>query len=76
MLVLREVCYAEPEDARLWTLYAVSCLRAGRRDEALSALRQALWLRRSEQHTGKARVTSGLLAAVLAGNDTLRLAAA
>jgi len=76
MLVLREVCYRALDDARLWTLYAVACLRAGKRADAESALRQAVWLRQRDRHTHKARVTLELLRELLAGNDTLRVQAA
>lgn len=76
MLLMREICYRVLDDARLWTLYAVSCVHAGRRDEAVSALRQAAWLRQRERHDDKARVTLALLTRVLAGDDALRVAAA
>ncbi|MBE7480766.1 MAG: hypothetical protein HS104_12390 [Polyangiaceae bacterium] len=76
MLVMREACYRVLDDARLWTLYAVACVRAGRRDEAVSALKQAVWLRERDRHVDKARVTLALLAGLLAGDDAFRVAAA
>lgn len=76
MLVMREACYRVLDDARLWTLYAVACVRAGRREEAVSALKQAVWLRERDHHLDKARVTSALLAGLMAGEDAFRVAAA
>lgn len=75
MLVMREACYRLPEDARLWTLYAVSCMRARRREDAVGAFKQALFLRQRDEHTGKARVTLALLTQLLSGDDVLRVAA-
>ncbi len=74
MLAMREICYRAADDARLWTLYAHHCLGAGRRDDALHALKQAVWLRQRNQDASKARVTLALLSGVLAGNDVLRFA--
>ncbi len=76
MLVMKEICYRTLDDARLWTIYAVACVRAGRRDEAADALKQALWLRQRDRHADKARVTRELLSGLLAGSATLRVAAA
>lgn len=76
MLTLREICHRAPEDARLWTLYAVQCVKVGKRDEAADALKQAAWLRQRDRHDGRARVTRALLELVLAGGLTLRLEAA
>jgi Flp pilus assembly protein TadD len=61
MLALREACYASRCDARLWTLYAMSCLRAGRAGDGTQALRQALWLRERERDDARARVTRALI---------------
>lgn len=76
MLVMKEICHRVLDDARLWTIYAVACVRAGRRDEAADALKQALWLRQRDRHVDKARVTRELLSGLLAGNASLRVAAA
>ena len=61
MLALREACYSASRDARLWTLYAMSCVRAGRADDCAQALRQALWLRERENDDARARVTRSLI---------------
>jgi Flp pilus assembly protein TadD len=61
MLALREACFTSDSDARLWTLYAMSCARAGRSDEAAQALRQALWLRERCDDAPRARVTRALI---------------
>lgn len=61
MLALREACYASDACPRLWTLYAMSCLRAGRSADGAQALRQALWLRQRDRDDARARVTRLLL---------------
>ncbi len=61
MLALREACYGSGEDARLWTLYAMSCLRAGKNDDGSQALRQALWLRERMKDEARAAVTRRLI---------------
>ncbi len=71
MLVLHEACCRQSDSARLWTLYAVQCLRAGRRDEAEKALKQALWLRQRQRSPEKSRVTAALLAGVERGDRAL-----
>ncbi|MEZ4223672.1 MAG: hypothetical protein R3B13_22175 [Polyangiaceae bacterium] len=76
MLTLREACYRESGSAKLWTLYAVQCMRAGIRDEATRALRQALWLRQRRRDDARVAVTLALLARVERGDATVRLAAA
>lgn len=76
MLLLREVCHREPDEAKLWTLYAVQCVRIGRRAEAASALKQAAWIRQRDREHARARVTRALLDCLLAGNDTMRVEAA
>jgi Flp pilus assembly protein TadD len=61
MLALREACFSSDADARLWTLYAMSCLRAGRANDGAQALRQALWLRERCNDDARARVTRILI---------------
>jgi Flp pilus assembly protein TadD len=61
MLALREACYASRADARLWTLYAMSCLRAGRANDGSQALRQALFLRQQDRDEARVRVTRQLM---------------
>jgi hypothetical protein len=76
MLSLRSACCAESDDARLWTLYGVQCVRAGRREDAIHALKQATWLRERAHETGRARSTRALLEQVEHGQTTLPLKAA
>jgi hypothetical protein len=74
MFVLREACYAAEDQPRLWTLYGVQCLRAGKRAEAIDALTQAAWLRERNHEFGKARVTRQLVARLVNGSESLRAA--
>jgi Flp pilus assembly protein TadD len=67
MLLLREACFEQSDDARLWTLYGVQCARLGRRDDAIHALGQARWLRERARDTRRAAVTHALLERVLQG---------
>jgi Flp pilus assembly protein TadD len=76
MLVLREACFANANDARLWTIYGIQCLRAGRRDAAEHALRQALWYRQRNRDRARAEVTRQLLERLRGGALTLPLKAA
>jgi Flp pilus assembly protein TadD len=62
MLALREACFGNGQDARLWVLYGVQCFRARRRDEAVHALKQALWLRQRAHDDARARVIRALIA--------------
>ena len=64
MFVLRDACHADSEDAALWTLYAASCVRAGKIATARQAFTQALWLRERCRDEARARVTRGLLSAL------------
>jgi hypothetical protein len=75
MLTLREACYREDDSARLWTLYAAACVRAGRRDEATHALKQALWIRRRCHDDARAKTTLAILARVERGEASFRPAA-
>jgi Flp pilus assembly protein TadD len=61
MLAIKQACCAEPDAARLWTLYGVYCARAGRRADALLALKQALWLRERARETGRIAATRRLI---------------
>ena len=76
MMALREAVCLHSDDARLWTLYAAQCLRAGRRDEAVQALRQAAWLRQRGHDTERARITRLLLEQVRHGEGVDHLHAA
>jgi len=64
LLLLREACCLSEHEARLWTLYAVQCWRTGHRDDARTAMRQALWLRQRENDHARAHVLRGLLLAM------------
>lgn len=72
MLVLREACHREATSARLWTLYAVACVRNGRRDDAVDALKQAVFLRERARDVARVRVTRELLDHVTSGANTFR----
>jgi Flp pilus assembly protein TadD len=75
MLILRELCFRESSNARLWTLYAVQCWRMNRRQDACQALRQALWFRERERDDARARVLRSLLnAAETSDEEFLRAA--
>jgi Flp pilus assembly protein TadD len=74
MKVLERACCAESGSARLWTLYGVYSARAGRRDDALRALKQALWLREREHDVGRANVTRMLIERLAAGAAPLAAA--
>jgi hypothetical protein len=76
MVMLREAAYSTPSDAKLWTQYAVACVRLGRRDDAAEALKQAVWLRQRENDEPRLRVTRALLERLLSGRGSLRLYAA
>lgn len=67
MLLLREACFEQAGDPRLWTLYGVQCARLGRRDEAVHALGQAVWLRERCRDARRAEVTRALLERVEQG---------
>jgi Flp pilus assembly protein TadD len=72
MLVLREACHRDADSARLWTLYAVACVRNGRRDEAVNALKQAVYLRERARDVARVRVTRALLQNVTDGASSFR----
>jgi hypothetical protein len=76
MLVLREACCTQRDEARIWTLYAVQCLRVGRVAESVQALRQAMWLRERARDKRRARSTRILLGLVESGQTELPLRAA
>ena len=75
MIVLREACHLEAGDARLWTLYAVACVRNGRRDEAVAALKQAVYLRERARDVARVRVTRELLDHITGGASSFRAVA-
>jgi Flp pilus assembly protein TadD len=76
MLALRECCFLSRDSARLWTLYGVFCWRARRPDDALAALRQALWLRERSHDELRAKVLRGLVERIEGGESPRRRRAA
>jgi Flp pilus assembly protein TadD len=61
MMALREAAYENEEEARLWALFGVQSLRAGRHDFAVQALTHAVWLRERNHEPAKAKITRALL---------------
>jgi Flp pilus assembly protein TadD len=76
MLTLRQACHDGGECPRLWTLYAVACVRVRRVDDAKQALRQALWLRERAKDERRARVMRRLIQQLDARRADLPLRAA
>ena len=74
MLLLREACYTERDNARLWTLYGVQCFCVGRREDAIVALGQAVWLRERARDGRRAQVVRELIERIELGSVTLRAA--
>jgi Flp pilus assembly protein TadD len=67
MLALKQACFSAPGDARLWALYAASCWRLRRYDDAARAFRQAIFLRARSDEAQRVAVLKDLLSAVEAG---------
>lgn len=61
MMALHDAACENEQDARLWALYGVQCLRAGRHDLAVRALTHAAWLRERGHEPRKAKATRSLL---------------
>jgi Flp pilus assembly protein TadD len=76
MLALRHACNHQMGDPRLWTQYAVACVRARRFEDAERALGQALWLRQRARDEARARVTRQLIDRLRVGARSLPLRAA
>jgi len=64
LVLLREACCLAGDDPKLWAMYGVQCWWLHKRDEARTALRQALWLRERARDSARARVLRGLLLAM------------
>jgi hypothetical protein len=64
---LRCACMLREFDARLWAMQGAALLRAGRVDDAIAALRHALWLRERQGDVARARVVCHLLDCARAG---------
>lgn len=67
LVALREACLSAGNDARLWALYGSQCWRARKVDEALHAMRQALWFRERSRDEKRARVVRALIARIETG---------
>jgi hypothetical protein len=67
LVALREACLSAGTDARLWVLYGAACWRARKADEALRAMRQALWFRERNRDERRARVVKALIARIESG---------
>lgn len=52
MLLLRRAAFAAGERPGLWTRYAFSCMRGGKREDGRKAFAQAVWLL---ERTGQSR---------------------
>jgi Flp pilus assembly protein TadD len=74
MLAAREACFASPKNARLWALYGALCFRARRRDDALHAFGQSLWIRQRAKDQRRVAVLEKLIRQVELGADDLRAA--
>ena len=66
LVVLREACLRDEDNATLWTLYGAWLAEAGKNEDARRALKHALWLRNTAGQPAKARVTRALLGKVAA----------
>lgn len=62
LLLLEEATHLAPDEARVWTLYAVHCQRTGKLDDTVRAFRQAIWLRERAHDDRRVRVLKRLLA--------------
>lgn len=65
MTALRQACLLDEWNAALWTRFGDALFRAGKHDEALKALRHALWLRERNDDRRRGRVTQRLIECVL-----------
>lgn len=62
---LRQACLIDEGNAALWTRWGDSLARLSKHEEALQALRHALWLRERADDEARADVTRRLIACVL-----------
>jgi Flp pilus assembly protein TadD len=68
MLALREAASSHEQDAKLWALYGVQCMRLGHMASASQALLHAAWLRDRQHEHRKASVTRDVLARHTSGH--------
>lgn len=61
IVALREACLRDENAAALWTMYGALLAQARRHDEAVQAIRHALWLRKNADDEPRARATQILL---------------
>lgn len=62
---LRQACLIDEGNAALWTRWGDALARQSKYDEALQALRHALWLRERADDQPRAGVTSRLIECVI-----------
>ncbi len=72
---LREACSRREYDATLWTMLGAAWLRMSRTDDAIMALKHALWLRERAGDSKRAAVTRKLLDCAWRGVSHHRVAA-
>lgn len=61
---LRQACMLDEESAAVWTLYAALLAGLGKREEAGTAFRHALWLRHRAGDVARERSTANLAASL------------
>jgi Flp pilus assembly protein TadD len=61
LVAFREACAYDDGSPKAWTFYGVLCAELGRRDEAESAFRRALWLRKQARQTRRMDVLHSLM---------------
>jgi Flp pilus assembly protein TadD len=64
---LRQACLIDEYDAALWTRLGDALFRLAKHEEAVQALRHALWLRERNNDDRRARVTRKLIDCVSQG---------
>lgn len=64
LVALREACTRDDRAAWTWTLYAAWLTELGRSEEAETALRHAIWLRKKDGDGARVHSTERLLARV------------
>lgn len=62
LVLLRDACSENEQDARLWAIYGIACHRQGKQAEALQALKHAAWVRQRAQQTKRAHSLRQIIA--------------